>query len=194
MAPFQAEKAEMRAAARSRRATAAREHPDAARGVADTFRRAFPLRARTVVAGYYPIADEVDIRPLLRRLREEGHAIALPRVVRAGTPLTFAEWCEGDDLVAGPLGTRQPAESAAAAHPTVVLVPMLAFDRSGYRLGYGSGYYDRTLAALRRERPITAIGVAFAAQEVVSVPHGEHDQRLDWVVTEREALETGKDH
>lgn len=194
MAPFQAAKTEMRAAARSRRATAAREYPDAAPGVADTFRRAIPLRARSVVAGYYPIADEIDVRPLLRRLRDEGHPIALPRVVRTGMSLTFAEWGEGDDLVAGPLGTQQPAESAAAAYPTAVLVPMLAFDRSGYRLGYGGGYYDRTLAALRRERAITAIGVAFAAQEVVSVPHGEYDQRLDWVVTEREALKTGKDH
>lgn len=198
MAPFQAEKAEMRAAAKSRRAAAARVGPDPGLALADMFRHSIPLRARSVVAGYFPIGDEIDVRPLLRRLREDGHSIALPRVARAGTPLAFAAWREGDHLLAGPHGTRQPAEGAAAACPEVVILPMLAFDRSGFRLGYGGGYYDRTLAALRRERAITAVGVAFAAQEVESVPHGAHDQRLDWVVTEREALktglDTGKDH
>ena len=194
MAPFQAEKAEMRAAARSRRAVAGRDRPDAALALADVFRRAIALPARSVVAGSCAIADEIDVGPLLRRLRKDGHAIALPCVVRAGTPLRYAVWREGDDLAAGPFGTRQPVESAATAFPDVVILPMLAFDRAGYRLGYGGGYYDRTLAVLRRDRAIVAVGVAFAAQEVASVPHGEHDQRLDWVVTEREALETGKDH
>lgn len=194
MAPFQADKAEMRAAAKSRRAAAARAQSEAGPALAEVFRRSISLRARTVVAGYFPIADEIDVRPLLRRLRDDGHAIALPRVVREGTPLAFAPWREADALLAGPHGTRQPPESAGTAYPDVVIVPMLAFDRSGFRLGYGGGYYDRTLAALRRERAVMAIGIAFAAQEVPSVPHDEHDHRLDWVVTEREALETGKDH
>lgn len=182
----------MRAAAKARRAQAAKDAADAGGTLSDRFCRSVRLRARTVIAGYLPIGDEIDARPLLRRLHDDGHRLALPRVVRSGGPLAFAVWTDGDTLGQGPFGTSQPTEGAEPVTPAVVIVPLLAFDRAGFRLGYGGGYYDRTLSALRARRAILAVGVAFAAQEVSAVPHGVHDQRLDWIITEREAIRTGK--
>jgi 5-formyltetrahydrofolate cyclo-ligase len=94
-------------------------------------------------------------------------------------------------LVDGPFGTREPPAGTPELPPEVLILPLVAFDRRGYRLGYGGGYYDRTLAVLRRQGRALAVGVGFAAQEVVAVPCGRHDQRLDWIVTEREAIEPG---
>jgi 5-formyltetrahydrofolate cyclo-ligase len=190
--PVQAEKAEMRAAAKARRAQAAKDAADAGKALSDEFCRSVRLRALTVVAGYLPIGDEINVRPLLRRLQGDGHRLALPRVVRSGGPLAFAAWTDGDPLGQGPFGTSQPTDEAAPVTPEVLIVPLLAFDRDGFRLGYGGGYYDRTLSALRTRRAILAVGVAFSAQEVPAVPHGAHDQRLDWVITEREAIKTEK--
>ena len=190
--PVQAEKAEMRAAAKARRARAAKDAADAGKALSDEFCRSVRLRAPTVIAGYLPIGDEIDVRPLLRRLHGDGHRLSLPRVVRSGGPLAFAVWTDGDTLGQGPFGTSQPTEGAAVVTPEVVIIPLLAFDRYGFRLGYGGGYYDRTLWALRAQRAILAVGVAFSVQETPAVPHGVHDQRLDWVITEREAIRMGK--
>lgn len=190
--PVQAEKAEMRAAAKARRAQAAKGAADAGRALSDEFCRSVRWRAPTVVAGYLPIGDEIDVIPLLRRLQGNGHRLALPQVVRSGGPLAFAAWTDGDTLGQGPFGTSQPTETAEPVTPEVVIVPLLAFDRDGFRLGYGGGYYDRTLWALRARRTILAVGVAFSVQETPAVPHGVHDQRLDWVITEREAIRMGK--
>jgi len=112
----------------------------------------------------------------------------LPCVEAAGAPLVFREWSPGDDLVEEPFGTRAPAPAATRHDPDVLLVPLLAFDRSGYRLGYGGGFYDRTLEALRAIKSISAVGVAYAAQEVQAVPRGERDQPVDLIVTEREVI------
>ncbi len=136
------------------------------------------------VAGYWPIGEEADPRPLLGDLAKRGHPVALPRVVAEGQPLRFLCWRPGDDLETGPYGVRQPAPDRPEAHPELVLLPLLGFDATGLRLGYGGGYYDRTLAALRKERAIEAIGIAFSDQEVDSLPGGDHDERLDWIVTE----------
>jgi 5-formyltetrahydrofolate cyclo-ligase len=193
MASLQAEKQAVRAAVRVRRADAARAAPDAGDAANAVFRRDVRIRASSIVAGYLPIGDEIDPRPLLRRLHAAGHAIALPRIVRSHAPLSFRVWEEGDALEDGPFGTLQPGEAAPAIVPEVVVLPLLAFDRRGFRLGYGGGYYDRTLAELRSRRAVTAIGIAYAAQEVPSVPHDRHDRPLDWVVTEREAIETEKE-
>lgn len=190
--PIQSEKAEMRAAAKARRMAAAQEAVDAGAALSEEFCHSVPLRRPAVIAGYLPIADEIDVKPLLRRLRGDGHRLALPRVERSGGPLAFAAWRDGDRLGKGPFGTVQPMEDAVRVTPEVVIVPLLAFDRAGMRLGYGGGYYDRTLSALRARRAILAVGVAFAAQEIETVPHGAHDQRLDWVITESEAIRTGK--
>ncbi len=138
------------------------------------------------IAGYWPIGEEIDIRPLLLLLAERGYDLLLPSVEERAAPLTFRAWRPGDDLVAGPLGTRQPATGQPEATPDLMLVPMLAFDADGYRLGYGGGYYDRTIARLR-PGGARAAGLAYEAQRIDHVPRDEKDMRLDWTITEQSA-------
>ncbi|CAO3421391.1 5-formyltetrahydrofolate cyclo-ligase [Azospirillum argentinense] len=140
------------------------------------------------VAGYWPLGSELDVRPLLLHLRTGGRSIALPVSGPRGQALTFRDWDPVLPLVAGRYGIQEPDADRPEVVPAVLLVPMLAFDRSGHRLGYGAGYYDRTLDALRAIRPVLAVGMAFAAQEMDAVPRGAHDERLDWILTERETL------
>lgn len=154
----------------------------------------FPLapgQGRSVVSGFFPYQSEVDTRPLLGRLVGEGWTTALPIVIALGQPLQFRRWLPGEPTVAGKWDIPRPAETAPLVEPDVLLVPMLAFDRKGFRLGYGGGFYDRTLELLRAKKPVTAIGVAYAAQEVDSVPHDAHDQVLDFVMTEKELIRCG---
>ncbi len=132
-----------------------------------------------VVAGFWPLPGEIDIRPLLLALAGRGHQIVLPATPPSGKPLAFHRWRPGDRLVAERFGTVRAA--GEALRPDVLLVPLLAFDAAGGRLGYGGGYYDRTLAALPGRR---AIGCAFSAQQVTEVPMGPHDVPLDLVATE----------
>ncbi len=136
--------------------------------------------AGAVVSGVWPLPGEIDLRPLLEELHRRGHAVVLPVTPPRGQPLTFRRWRPGDVLVPERFGTMAPTGEEAV--PDFLLVPLLAFDRRGYRLGYGGGYYDRTLAALPRR---FALGFAFAAQEVEYVPVGPTDIRLDAVATER---------
>ncbi len=136
------------------------------------------------MAGYWPTNEEADIRPLMTALHQRGHRLALPRVMARGAPLRFLRWHPGDRLEAGFGGIPEPAAGGEEIHPEVLLVPLLGFDGTGLRLGYGGGFYDRTLAALRRAGGVEAIGIAFSDQEVDSLPAGDHDERLDWVVTE----------
>ncbi len=144
----------------------------------------FDVTPDTVVAGYMPMRGEADPLPLMRRLAERGARLALPAVIARDMPLAFRAWREGEALVAGPYGTRHPGDGAESIIPDIVLVPLAAFDRRGHRIGYGGGYYDRTLANLRARGPLTAAGVAFAAQEVETVPASPHDALLDLVLTE----------
>jgi len=139
--------------------------------------------ARTVSA-FYPVGAELDIMVLVRRLLAEGHRIALPVVRGRGRQLIFRDWRPGDKLEPSVRGIPAPAASAPELVPDVLLVPLLQFDHRGYRLGYGGGFYDRTIHALRAERDITAVGVGFAAQRVEAVPTAPHDARLDWILTE----------
>ncbi len=141
-----------------------------------------------VISAYWPMGDELDVSPLLRHLHGAGHVCALPAVVTRGEALVFRVWHPGMDLERGALGTRHPPAAAATVTPEVVLAPLLAFDAEGYRLGYGGGYYDRTLAGLRGAGPVLAIGIAFAAQQVDKAPRTEYDQPLDWIVTEEGAI------
>lgn len=150
------------------------------------------LAAGAVVAGYWPLGDEIDPRPLMAALAGLGCRLALPVVVSRAAPLQFRAWAEGDALEAGPHGTAHPFETAPCLRPDVLLVPLLGFDRGGWRLGYGGGYYDRTLERLRENAQVRAIGLAFAAQEMVAVPRDGHDQPLDAIATERELIEPEK--
>ena len=141
-----------------------------------------------IVSGFWPMGPEIDIRPLLLALHARGQPLCLPVTPKRGQPLHFRRWAPGDALGHGPMGTRQPAQGAEVT-PDWLLVPLLAFDRAGRRLGYGGGYYDRTLADLRASRLITAIGIAFAAQEVELSFAEPHDARLDFVLTEAELID-----
>jgi 5-formyltetrahydrofolate cyclo-ligase len=180
-------KAALRAEQRQRRgAAAAHLGAAAAAAVADTVVRDFRLPPGSIVSGYWPLADEFDPRPAMHRLAARGHPLALPRVQGRGRPLAFHAWQPGDLLLAGPFQVMEPSPNAPVVQPRILLVPLLAFDRMGRRLGYGAGYYDMALRELRARRPTPfAIGVAFAAQEVDEVPAGPRDQLLDAVVTER---------
>jgi len=132
------------------------------------------------VAGYYPLEDEFDVMPLLQTLRFAGVSTGLPRMTSRAEPLDFKIWQQGHTLEDGAYGVREPLSSAPPFTPHIVLCPLLAFDAMGHRLGYGGGYYDRTLAAMPSA---LAIGVAFDEQEVDHVPHEAHDRKLDAVIT-----------
>jgi 5-formyltetrahydrofolate cyclo-ligase len=154
----------------------------------------FPVVATrdiSVVSAFYPYKSEIDTRPLLGRLAGDGWTSCLPIVIALGKPLMFRRWLPGEPTVPGTWDIPQPTDDAPEVVPDVLLVPMMAFDRKGFRLGYGGGFYDRTLEVLRARKQILAIGVAYAAQEVDSVPRGPHDQPLDFVMTEREVFACG---
>ena len=178
----------LRAAAQERRRAAASAAHNAAERAADRFLDCLDPKPETVVSGYWPVRDELDPRPLMRRLIDRGCACALPVVVAAGQPLVFRAWSPGVEMEKAVLGIPVPSKRAATVRPDVLLVPLLAFCAAGYRLGYGGGYYDRTLADLRRlSGSVLAVGLAYSAQEFDRVPRDATDERLDWVVTEREA-------
>jgi 5-formyltetrahydrofolate cyclo-ligase len=133
------------------------------------------------------MAEEFDIRPLMAELVGQGCRLALPVVVGKRQPLVFRAWQPGDALDEGVFGTLHPSPRCEVVEPDALIVPLLAVDEEGWRLGYGGGFYDRTLAGLRARKTITAIGVGFDAQIVPAVPHGPDDQRLDWLLTDRRA-------
>jgi 5-formyltetrahydrofolate cyclo-ligase len=142
-----------------------------------------------VVAGYWPMRSEIDPRPLMTRFVRAGWRIALPVTParRMEGPLAFRVWTGGAEMATHAFGMREPHPGAEAARPDVVLVPLLAFDAAGHRLGYGAGHYDRTLQRLRTEGPVRALGLAFAGQEAAgALPAGPQDQPLDAILTERE--------
>ena len=149
----------------------------------------FEIAAGTIVSGYSPIRSELDPAPLMRKLAEQGARLALPAVMARGKSLVFRTWSPGDRLTLGPLGILEPSPAKAELIPDIMLVPCAAFDRLGHRIGYGAGHYDFTLAHLRKAKPITTVGVAFAAQEIKAVPALAHDVALDYVLTEKKALD-----
>ena len=137
-----------------------------------------------VIGGFWPIQTEIDIRPLMKALEDMGHVLALPCTPRPGKPLTFRHWACGEDLKRGPHNTREPFPEREEIFPDLVLVPLLAFTQRGERLGYGGGFYDRTLARLREKKQVFACGVAYCAQEADHLPIGPYDAPLSGMLTE----------
>lgn len=176
-------KASLRAQAHVQRAAlSANVRADAAKTVCNLFFDGIRLSYGDVVAAYWRIRDELDCQPILVRLMDSYQPVVLPVVMGAGLPLELRVWEQGASLYEAGFGTLAPAEAAPQAEPDVVLMPLLGFDAKGTRLGYGGGYYDRTLARLRK-RP-RLVGLAFAAQELKDIPRAEHDMPLDAVITE----------
>ena len=138
----------------------------------------------TVIAAYWPFRTEIDPRPLMLALHARGYRVVLPVVVRKAAPLKFRLWGPGATLVKAGLGGPAPDVGAPELEPDLLLVPMLAFDDTGFRLGYGGGFYDRTLERLRGLKPVRAVGAAYEAQRVPAVPRDVTDQRLDAILTE----------
>ena len=184
-----AQKAIIRRDAVTRRdAIPAAERANAAETIAA---RPFPLTITpgTIVSGFSPLKTEINPLPLMRKLAAAGPTLALPVVQGRGKPLIMRAFTFGDALASGQWGIREPKPDAAEVAPDILLVPLLAFDRNGQRIGYGAGYYDMTINRLRSLKPVVAVGIAYAAQEVAEVPVTERDARLDLVLTEREMID-----
>ena len=141
------------------------------------------LRPGMIVSGFSAIRDEIDPAPLLDWLYREGTKLALPVMQGRGKPLVMRAFAPGDDLQGVQWGIKEPRNDKPEVVPDVVLVPLLAFDANGYRLGYGGGFYDRTLEKLRKAKRVVAVGIAYDELRVDAVPHESYDQRLDWVLT-----------
>jgi 5-formyltetrahydrofolate cyclo-ligase len=177
-------KVELRRTALARRdALPSADRMAAAQAIADS---GLPMKVEpgVVVSGFSPLKSEISPLPLLRRLADAGAQLALPVVVGRGQPLVMRAWSLGAPLTSGVWGIREPGPDAPEVLPDILIVPLLAFDRSGHRIGYGAGYYDMTIARLRAIKPVTAVGIAFAAQEIATVPATPRDARLDLVLTE----------
>jgi 5-formyltetrahydrofolate cyclo-ligase len=178
------EKAAMRSAASQRRAELAAAMPDAGQALALHVDAVLKLCEGGIIAGYLPIRSELSPLPLMRALVDAGASTAMPLTPPPGNPLVFCSWAQGDPLVGGPYGTRQPPDDGDPVSPRLILAPMLAFDDAARRLGYGGGFYDRTLAAIRAEgRQVTVIGIAYDEQQTERVPTGPHDMKLDGALT-----------
>ncbi len=180
MAAPHSSKAHLRAALLAQRVA---YDPALGEELAERVLAAISLPAGSVVAGYWPLKGEIDVRPLMLAWAELGHSLALPETTAPGQALIFHRWQPGASLLPGAYRTRHPAPYPVI--PDVMLVPMLGFDRTGQRLGYGAGYYDRTIAEMPDVR---TIGCAFAAQRVDSVPAEAHDRRLSAIATENEVF------
>jgi 5-formyltetrahydrofolate cyclo-ligase len=185
-------KAEIRRDAAARRdALPAAERAAAATTIAT---RPLPvaLAAGAIVSGFSPLKSEINPVPLMRAFAAAGARLALPVVMGKGRPLTMRAWAFGEPLNSGVWGIREPPPEAPEVFPDILIVPLLAFDRTGNRIGYGAGYYDMTIARLRGMKAVTTMGIAFAAQEIAQVPTTSRDATLDLVLTEREIIDLRK--
>jgi 5-formyltetrahydrofolate cyclo-ligase len=153
--------------------------------------REFPVTVApgVIVSGFMPMKSEINPLPLMKRLAGKGARLALPAVAGRGNPLVMRAWHFGDPLASGAWGIREPTSEAEEVEPDILLVPLLAFDRTGHRLGYGGGYYDLTIARLRTRKAVVAVGLAYAALEIADVPITPRDAALDLVLTEREVID-----
>lgn len=145
-----------------------------------------------IVSGFFPMRSEINPLPLMRKLGAQGAQLALPVIAGRGKPLTIRAWSTGDELASGQWGIREPKPEAPEVAPDIMIVPLACFDRAGHRIGYGAGYFDMTIHRARSLKPVTTLGVAFALQEIDRVPATEHDEQLDFVLTEREVIDFRK--
>lgn len=185
---IESRKAELRREAIARRdALPAAERAAAAAAIAA---RPLPVAVSpgAIVSGFSPLKSEINPVPLMRAFAAAGARLALPVVAGKGRPLTMRSWNFGEPLDSGVWGIREPKPEAPEVFPDILIVPLLAFDRAGHRIGYGAGYYDMTIARLRGMKPVIAIGIAYAAQEIAAVPATPRDSPLDLVLTERETI------
>ena len=175
----------LRVAAQEKRGRTAREIGEkAASQIADHLVSGFGSQSGCVVSGYLAIGSEIDVLPALCELESCNLKAVLPVVLGEREPLIFRRWGKDLKLEPGPLRTRHPVASSPEMKPDLLIIPLLAFDAEGYRIGWGGGFYDRTLIKLRAEKSVIAVGAAFSSQQVEKVPREGHDARLDWVVTE----------
>jgi len=187
--PIEDAKSELRREALARRAALP---PDVRAAAAEVIAaRNFPLQIKpgTIVAGFSPMRSEINPLPLMKTLAAAGAKLALPVVAGRGKPLIMRAWNFDDPLARGVWGIRQPLPAAPEVQPDILLVPLTTFDRRGHRIGYGAGYYDMTINALRAKKSIIAVGIAFATQEAPEVPKTPRDARLDLVLTERDVID-----
>lgn len=185
--PADAKSTLRRAILERRRAAHRTDGNDAAEAVALRIHQDIAFKGKTI-AGYWPLGDELDCRPALEALAAAGAQVALPVVAGQGQVLIFRSWKPGDSLDQGPFGTMHPGTRASVVSPQILLVPLIAFDLEGNRLGYGAGYYDRTISAMRADGGVNAIGLAYDCQRVDGVPADAHDQPLDGVITPSSTL------
>jgi len=182
-------KAELRSAAlAAREKLSEKQRSNGANALA---KRGLPIEIAQglIISGYSPIRNEIDPAPLMEKLAKQGARLALPTVTARGKSLIFRAYAPGDRLTLGMLGIPEPSPAAAEVVPDIMLVPLAAFDASGHRVGYGAGYYDYTFVHLRKQKAVTGIGLAFAAQEIEAIPALSHDVPLDYVLTEKRVFD-----
>jgi 5-formyltetrahydrofolate cyclo-ligase len=190
--PIDSQKAEIRKAATARRdALPAPERAAAAAAIAAR-PLAVPIAPGAIVSGFSVLKSEINPVPLMRAFATAGARLALPVVMGKGRPLTMRAWAFGEPLNSGVWGIREPPPEAPEVFPDILIVPLLAFDRTGNRIGYGAGYYDMTIARLRGMKSVVTMGIAYAAQEIAQVPTTPRDATLDLVLTEREVIDLRK--
>ncbi|MDP6968544.1 MAG: 5-formyltetrahydrofolate cyclo-ligase [Gammaproteobacteria bacterium] len=183
-----AQKKAFRIAAKATRLKAYNSTPNAGALIAQNIIQQIDIPPNSKVSGFWPLAEELDTVPILKALHAAGHQVLLPVMQGANQPLAFACWAPGDQLVAAGFNTLEPAPNQARMIPEVMICPLLAFDRKGYRMGYGGGFYDRSIAQIQANHPLLTVGVAFAAQEVESIITGPYDMPLHKIVTEQEVI------
>ena len=161
---------------------------EAAHKFTEVFLQNVQLEKGAIIASYSAVHDEMDMTILNETLCAKGHPIALPVITGKGKPLIFRIYEEGDRLLANPLGILEPTSAAQGVEPDVLLIPLVAFDRRRNRLGYGGGYYDRTIKKLRARKTVLTLGIAYACQEIAEIPVGPNDVPLDKIITETDVF------
>ncbi len=161
---------------------------EAERSIVEQVTKTFSFKNDDIIAGYLQIKSEASIAPLFTALHHQKHACCMPIVIEKNTPLSFRLWSPQDNNKTGHYNIPEPPTENEAVTPNILFVPLVGFDRQGNRLGYGGGFYDRTLKMLRQKKDILAIGVGFSSQEVDKLPINKHDEQLDFIATEKEVI------